>query len=397
MKRSQNQSSWSIHYFIVVAAHLQYFLSVDDDEPYRVIPLERAKVLVPAMPRHSLNEISSYPFEILTSGSFESPAECESLYLCARTAVDRDQWIEHLRGIVRENRISEADTSSNVSDSPTKDTRNKEFSSLSQQNKQSSTSSTDSNIEATVIVEPDVIQASQVYRGLETSVVDRLNSAASMLLQSRGSVSNSNDWRLLFERSGLRCYRSRGTSKGVVSIRGDVFFPFSIPEIFKALLDRQLRAQIQPDIDAYPPIKWLSHHTGVEYMRYKPIWPTKPRDYCNLLHWRLLDNGILLFFAISEPSAHYPVDANLIRGHLHVGGYVMESVPGGTQISLTVQVDVGGHIPKALANIVVAERPRLLLNLRDSLEKMYGGKPRSMSKMESPVPPSYEGKSPLCD
>jgi hypothetical protein len=295
------------------------------------------------------------------------------IYLVARSSKDRDLWVDQLQLVISQRTASEE----------------------AQQSLPISLASSESQDTTDIQLLPPSVKPSHVFQGLTQRVIQRLDSAASILLSS--SDHSSPLWKTLFERDGLRCSRLisalpvAGAGEGMVSIRGDIFFPFSIPEIFSALLDRQLRCGIQPDIDAYPPIKWLSHHTGVEYIRYKsPLWPTLPRDYCTLLHWRLLTDGSFLFYAVSEPSVHYPVQSHLIRGDLHVGGYIMKHVAGGTHLSLIVQVDVGGQIPRSIANLVISKRPRMLLHLRASLEQLWKGKTRP--DLQTHAPPSYEGR-----
>jgi hypothetical protein len=138
-----------------------------------------------------------------------------------------------------------------------------------------------------------------------------------------------------------------GGSGGPNIIRGQIFVPYSIPEILSVLADIRYRKELEPSIAKCPSPQWLSTHTAVEYILYHPVWPTTPRDACNILHWRLLKNGLFLYYACAEEpllssSSLYPEKPNLVRSHLTVGGYVMRHVPGGTLLFLIVEVT---HFP----------------------------------------------------
>jgi hypothetical protein len=401
MRRSPPSTTWTIHHFALTLASLEISsLSSDPGGGERggvaqSLSLDFVKIITP--PDNLTEHDHYFPFQIisaqpttLSTGSrvTRRPSSLVPIiYLVARSSEERDQWVNKLKLVISQRDREGSEVTKERISEP-----------LEGSSKVALDSSPPS-LEST----PLSIEPSKIIEGLEERIIQRLDSAANVLLASHHS-SSSPDWKLLLERDGLRCSRLISSSLlpmagittcdigdgGVMSVRGEIFYPFSIPEIFAALLNRQLRCQIQPDIDAYPPIKWLSSHTGVEYIRYKPIWPTQPRDYCTLLHWRLLTDGSFLFYAISESSTHYPIQSHLTRGVLHVGGYVMKHVAGGTEVSLIVQVDVGGNIPKSIANLVIAKRPMMLLTLRKALIQLWTGKARP--DLQTHGPPSYEGQ-----
>ena len=123
-----------------------------------------------------------------------------------------------------------------------------------------------------------------------------------------------------------------------IIIRGQIFLNYNIIEILDILSDIKYRKELEPSIDIYPPIHWLSTHTGIEYVKYKGIWPAKPRDICNLLHWRLLKNGLFLYYISPISSPLYPEQLGTVRSNLTLGGFVMRHVPGGTMVFLIVEV-----------------------------------------------------------
>jgi hypothetical protein len=168
-------------------------------------------------------------------------------------------------------------------------------------------------------------------------------------------------WESIYSKNGLEVTKksfgihhshSRGSESGrdsgadpitasvtaTTMIRGQIFLPYSIFEIMSILIDPRFRKELEPSISKCPVPQWISHHTAIEYLLYHPVWPTTPRDACNLVHWRLLKNGLFLYYATSEPSSLYPEKEGVVRSHLTLGGYVMRHVPGGTLLFLLVEV-----------------------------------------------------------
>lgn len=177
-----------------------------------------------------------------------------------------------------------------------------------------------------------------VNAGLNDRLIHKINELQNNLLLC---TSDYYKWTSLYMKDGVEASRRidpGSKSENKMCVRGQTFLPYTIKEIFEVLSDIRYRKIIEPTVDDCCPIKPLSNHSGIEYLKFKGIWPTAPRDFCNLLHWRLLNNGIFLYFAFDEPSNHFPERTGVVRGHLQLGGYVMKQVRGGTMISLVVQV-----------------------------------------------------------
>jgi hypothetical protein len=173
--------------------------------------------------------------------------------------------------------------------------------------------------------------------GIPDSVRMKLDTIASMLLDATfSSSSDSDEWTPLFEKHHIRASRKLGTS--LVIARGESFFPYTIPEIYKIVNDATLRRAVDPNLDFFKRGFDLSVHTGTEYARSKSMWPTSARDFACYTQWRLLNNGIFLAFSTSEDFPDIPEVEGIVRANLMLGGYAMKHVPGGTQIYFVVQV-----------------------------------------------------------
>jgi hypothetical protein len=205
----------------------------------------------------------------------------------------------------------------------------------------------------------NVIHLENVNFGLNDRLILKIESIQKNLLLSTSDYYN---WAPLYLKDGVEA--SRRVGNGPMCVRGQTLLPYSIKQIFEVLSDIRYRRIIEPTVETCCPIKPLSNHTGIEYLKFKGIWPTTPRDFCNLLHWRLLKNGVFLYFAFDEPSTHFPERTGVVRGHLHLGGYVMKQVCGGTMVSLVVQVrnppSLFSHPTTCVRLILVGVFPKVL-------------------------------------
>ena len=194
----------------------------------------------------------------------------------------------------------------------------------------------------------------------------------------------------MFEKSGVIATRKAG-SGGAICVRGVTVLPYTIPEIFGAISTAEDRKELDRQLDTYKRLKWFSYHTGVEYLRFKPVWPTAARDFCNLTHWRLLEDGTFLTFGFSVPFLDLcPEESGLVRADLILGGYVMRPEVGGTRIHIIVQTDLCGSLPASVANMAAESQPMALIYLKKRLERVLSANKRP--SFEKALYTSYEGK-----
>jgi hypothetical protein len=226
---------------------------------------------------------------------------------------------------------------------------------------------------------------------LTPQLMAKINQSAETLMEL--AFGSPDDWSLLFEKRGV--IGSRKVGSGIICVRGETVLPFTIPEIYGFVSRPERRKQLDSMLEIYSRVKWWSHHTGVEYLQSKGVWPTAPRDFSNITHWRLLPDGTFLTFGYSDRIDECPEKEGMVRGNLLLGGYVMQYVPGGggTKVFLIVQLDLCGTLPTAVTNLAAQSQPMVLVTLRNLLEREYEGKARSSSSL----PPRYEGESERCN
>jgi hypothetical protein len=143
-------------------------------------------------------------------------------------------------------------------------------------------------------------------------------------------------WIRSYDRNGIKVTRSVGFD--VVCVRGETLFPHSMIDVIAMLNRLGRKHELDPLIEEEPPIHWLTTHFGVQYTKYRAVWPASARDLCNFIHWRVLPNGDYVQCVSTGISSLYPERPQVVRGIVKIGGIVMTPVSGGTYVFAVAQV-----------------------------------------------------------
>lgn len=144
-------------------------------------------------------------------------------------------------------------------------------------------------------------------------------------------------WVSVFDKSGVKGCRKPGGA--CMFMRGELFMPYSVGEIYEVVSLNSNRKLIDAQVDRYTRDNWFAHNTAVEHILYKPVWPTAARDFVNITHWRLFNDGSLITLGYGEEVHElFPPLDGVVRGNLIAGGYVFRPTEGGTQVFILVQV-----------------------------------------------------------
>ena len=233
-----------------------------------------------------------------------------------------------------------------------------------------------------------ILCESRTLQCIPAEYLAKIETTAEKLLEYGSNAAES--WDVMFEKPGVLATRKTGNSRAIC-VRGETLMPYTIPEIYAMTSTSKGRKSLDSQLEIYNRLKWFSRNTGVEYLRFKPVWPTAARDFCNLTHWRLLDDGTFLTFGYSTPFPDLcPEEDGVVRADLILGGYVMRPVVGGTQIFIVVQSDLGGSLPTRVANMAAEQQPNSLLKLRKRLDEKYSFA-NERPDFSKPILPTFEG------
>lgn len=205
------------------------------------------------------------------------------------------------------------------------------------------------------------------------------------------SPHSSSKWSPLFERNGVVAYKRPG---GVVCVKADSLIPFTILDIFSLLMNDSKQKDIDMSLKSTKRLKNFSDNTALIYSRYKQIWPLTVRDFCNLVHWRLLADGTVVIAAFSEKFEDLcPLEDGILRGELILSGYVLRQTAKGTQCHYVIQVDLKSTLPAPVINLIASIQPMNLANIRTYLEGTIQTSSRNSLLSRSNKAITFQGSS----
>jgi hypothetical protein len=342
---------WRPRYFILDDYFLHYYLKKGDDLPKKSIQVFGSSVTIVRSTR--VGEIDYYPFVL------SHPKSSKTYNFSVDSKELSDQWIAALKEvIVRETPapLPNIPLDRILKRRPDEDDVKRSCAPV--------------NPELTLTHIPEKY-ALKIEYGVET-------------LLELVSPQSSTKWQSFFEKNGVTAFKRPGS---VVCVRSDSLLPFGVVDIFSVLMNDAKQKDVDMSIKSTKRIKNFSNNTALIYSRYKQIWPLTVRDFCNLVHWRLLSDGTIIIVAFSEKFEDLcPLEDGILRGELILGGYVLRQTAKGTQCNYVVQVDLKSTLPAPVINLISSIQPMNLGNIRTYLETTVHNASRSiLSRSNKPI------------
>jgi hypothetical protein len=390
-KQREHLRGWKPRYFTLDHNFLHYYVKKDDILPRNSFQICKGVVVTTDVVAKVSNGVTYYPFTI-------SHPHCSQQYHLSTIHLSESiAWAKAIQAIAN----GETITPSRSSNSSLRQSLESSNEPLAQQRQQDSKISAEASSPPTptpIVVhldeenlsdlrDLDPIQKKLTLANLSQDMIVKIESSVEKIL-SLTVISSVDSWTLMFNRSGVIGMKQPDGS--FICVRGETVMPYTIPEIYKLISLSDKRKELDPQLDTYTRLREFSPHTGTEHLLFKAIWPTAPRDFSNVTHWRLLKNGTFVTLGYGERLADCPEQDGVVRGNLLIGGYVMQHVQGGTRVFLVVQSDVGGSLPLAITNMAAESQPMVLITLRRLLDQAHKGEQRP--DLSSIVPKiSYSG------
>lgn len=187
--------------------------------------------------------------------------------------------------------------------------------------------------ESTTIADREPVNKPLTTQNIPEKYAHKIDLAVNTMLD----LTSSEGWIPMFEQHGVKASRKSGT--GAICVKGEIMLPYTIAEIYAVITNEAKKKELDVQIHSSQKIKHFSSHTGIEHVKFKQVWPTPVRDFCNLTHWRLLNNGDFVYLYFSEKfETICPIEDGVVRAELILGGYVLRPVSGGTQCYFISQV-----------------------------------------------------------
>lgn len=222
--------------------------------------------------------------------------------------------------------------------------------------------------------------------GIPPEYLEDTNKAAATLIQA--VTPRAEGWEAIVDRDGVFVSK-KAAPDGAICFRAMATIPFTIAEIFAASYTTAARKALDSELQECRRLRWFSRHTGVEYLSFRPILPANGKQYCNLTHWRLQEDGAFVSLAFSVPfPEQYLEDHSVVPSQLLLDGYVMRPVVGGTNVYHIVQTDLV-KLSSYYTTKAAEEQASTLFSLRRRLECIHAGEDRPL--FTRPIPNSYDG------
>lgn len=98
------------------------------------------------------------------------------------------------------------------------------------------------------------------------------------------NTETTDEWQQAFIRNDVTAYRRPGV---LVSVRGEGVIPYHPVSVLLAILDIDKRQSYDSNFEFGRRVKLFNTHTFLDYVRFRAVWPTSPRDVYNILHWQV--------------------------------------------------------------------------------------------------------------
>ena len=282
-------SGWRPRYFTLDKRFLHYYLDADDALPRGSFQLVRGMAIESLQPNITASKLTYYPFLI------SHPSSETTIKLSTPSLEERAAWILAFQQAQRASNLS---TNTPAQDEEWDKLTETESSfpidkSISTRISNKIAADFESRNESSNVITEDgmeIANREETLQNIPEAFSSNLNKAAKLILNS---VSSNMEWEHMSEQDGVRTSRIVEPG-GPIFVRGETFLPYSITEIFKVTSNEHNRKKLDNQLGSYTRLKWFARNTGLEHLKFKAVWPTQARDFCNITHWRLLQDGTLI-------------------------------------------------------------------------------------------------------
>lgn len=166
------------------------------------------------------------------------------------------------------------------------------------------------------------------------------------------------DWqenRSAKNRNEIATYISKVQNSNAKAFRAVAYFPYTIEEIKSTMHD--VPAIKEWAYNCRYSVRPYKSKPKQTYMIFKGVWPVKDRDVITTYEETTAANGTV-HIHIKDVKNGYPQQERYVRiPILDNHWYLTPQQDGGTKVEFITFVDIGGGVPKWLANMVAKDAP----------------------------------------
>ncbi|CAI5742118.1 unnamed protein product [Peronospora destructor] len=183
-------------------------------------------------------------------------------------------------------------------------------------------------------------------------------------------LNDETSWDFIGDKDGVKAYTKVDGS--LTAAKGVGFLPYHPRVIWDQFIDATKRKLVDHQLALGRNLKTLDTQTNIDYLEYKPIFVIAGRDFCNLVHWRVLPGGTIIVVVQSiEDLELCPLkEPKVVRGDLHLActKIVPNAAYDGAMVTTMVKTDLKGSIPARIAGKVAAELPFVISRMGEIIK-----------------------------
>lgn len=184
-------------------------------------------------------------------------------------------------------------------------------------------------------------------------------------------IDDETAWNFHSEKHGIKAYTKVDGS--LTAAKGVGYLRYNPRAFVETVLNAELKKSYDSQLATGKRVASLDAQTHIDYLEYKPVFVVAGRDFCNLVHWRVLPGGTILVVSQSiEDLSPCPLkEPKVVRADLHVGCWriVPDADYKGFHVTFMVKTDLKGSIPSRIVSKVAAEQPYIIHQLGLALKK----------------------------
>ncbi|GMH92571.1 hypothetical protein TL16_g12384 [Triparma laevis f. inornata] len=206
------------------------------------------------------------------------------------------------------------------------------------------------------------------YLDVPTQAIESLETAFhQMEMLSAGTLSSTAtdkpegtdvNWNFLFEKKGVTAATVNGAN---VTVRGDSIMNQPPLKVFQTVINVFCKEKYDNQMDSGKRLTTYNPHTFVDYLKFKPVWPTSVRDFCNVVSWKVEGEVITIAAVEFEDGKLCPKVRGNVRGTCLIGGWtirkhVEEDGSISSKVQIVVSSDLKGGLPSSIVQVVTQQQ-----------------------------------------
>ncbi len=164
-------------------------------------------------------------------------------------------------------------------------------------------------------------------------------------------------WEQISAHDGITVLMKDLAGTPTISLRAHAVLAASVDDIFTVMRDNKTAAEWMPMIAERRDLEPLGDHQRIEYTHIRMPWPLTDRYFVNRARMERLAGGSMRLSVKSEAEPKL-VDKDKVLGKLLYSEFLLTPQGAGTHMTLEVNTDPRGAIPKWLVNMAQKSWPR---------------------------------------